>query len=191
MNYNTIEKINKCIKEIREGNNAAITVLHEHMGSHLYFIAVRYLKNRMEAEDAVQDFWLDIHKYCSRCWYVANGFNYFTKIFENLVKMRLRKQKRNILPLNIDDIAEFEKSTEDLDLLVRQIALRDTFDRAIIQMTDDEKKVFMLVCYEEKTVRQIAKVLFISKSNVQRLRQRAIDIVKQVLIEDGWDKDED
>ncbi|NCA68353.1 MAG: sigma-70 family RNA polymerase sigma factor [Clostridia bacterium] len=190
MDCGTVEKINRCIKDIREGNGDAVTDLHNYMGTHLTFIAIRYLKNPDRAEDAVQDFWADIHKYCNRCWYVANGFNYFTKIFENMLKMRLRKEKRIIIPLNIDDIIEHDNYTENIDLLIRQIALRETFARGLSRMTDNEKRVFLLVCYEDKTVRQIAKILQLSKSNVERLKQSSTAIIKTVLIEDGWDKDE-
>lgn len=191
MNYNTIEEINKCIKKINGGDNDAITDLHRCLGAHLHFIAIRYLKNGAEAEDAVQDFWADIHKYCSRCWYTANGFNYFAKVFENLVKMRLRKQKREAITISIEDIAEHESYTANLDLMARQISLKDTVDKGIKQMSDEEKKIFLLVCYEDKTVRQIAQILGISKSNVQRLREKSMAIIKRVLIEDGWDKDKD
>ena len=58
MNWNTIEKINICIQKIKAGDHGdAIIKLHSLIGNHLHFIAYKYLKDTIEAEDVIQDFW--------------------------------------------------------------------------------------------------------------------------------------
>lgn len=189
MDWNTIEKINKCISDIKHGDDEAVTRLHKFMGNHLKFIALKFLKNETEAEDLIQDFWLDIKKYCEKNWYSANGFNYLTKIFQNLARMRLRQLHRRKEPLSLKEIQEFENPKTDFNYTERQIALRSSFERGMALMSEPERMVFSFVCYEDMTIRQIAKELHMPKTNIGKLRQQAMNILTQVLIEDGWDKD--
>lgn len=191
MNWGTIEKINVCIQRIRaEDQNNAIIELHNLMGNHLHFIAYKYLKTDIEAEDVIQDFWADIRKYCNNYHYLRNGFNYLTKIFENLCKMKLRKintTQKNISPHDVSTFAEVLATDEETPF--RQMALKLTFEKAMKEMTVEELMVFKYVCYSNKIVRQIAEELVLSKSSVSRLRKSMMKKLEKALIEDGWDKD--
>lgn len=191
MNWSTIEKINICIQRIKAGDQGdAIIELHKLMGNHLHFIAYKYFKNNIEEEDVIQDFWMDIRKYCNKCRYLKNGFNYLTKIFENNCKIQLRKsnaKQRNIVTNDISAFAEVLATDENTPF--RQIALRLTFEKAMKLMTLDELTIFKYVCYSGKTVREIAEELHCSKSSVDRTRKTMMEKLEKVLIEDGWDKD--
>lgn len=191
MNWNTIEKINICIQKIKAGDHGdAIIKLHSLIGNHLHFIAYKYLKDTIEAEDVIQDFWMNICKYCSKCNYLRNGFNYLTKLFENICKMKIRNintVKRNVFSCDVSAFAEVLAIDEETTF--QQIALKMTFEKAIKLMTPEELNIFRYVCYSCKTVREIAEEIGLSKSSVARIRKDMMKKLEKVLIEDGWDKD--
>jgi len=158
------------------------------MGNRLKFIAIKFFKNSYDADDLVQDFWLDIKKHCSKFWYSTNGYGYLAKILQNMAITKLRKASKRQPPLTLNDIIEFEDKKYDFERTIRQASLCETFERGMNLMTEEERKVFALICYEEMTVRGIAKELNISKSTAERLRQSALKILGKILAEEGWDK---
>jgi len=62
MDKDTIKRINLYINKIKNGEDEFLEPLHNLIGPTLRHIALRYLKNNFDADDLVQDFWLDIHK---------------------------------------------------------------------------------------------------------------------------------
>ena len=183
VNWSTIEKINICIQRIKAGDQGdAIIELHKLMGNHLHFIAYKYFKINIEEEDVIQDFWMDIRKYCNKCRYLKNGFNYLTKIFENNCKIQLRKsnaKQRNIVTNDISAFAEVLATDENTPF--RQIALRLTFEKAMKLMTLDELTIFKYVCYSGKTVREIAEQVGLSSSRITRIVQASLNHIREYL----------
>ncbi len=188
MDRELIEKVNNCIRKISEGDREYIEILHELIGSVLYFKAYKYFHNKEESEDLVQDFWMNINTYCSKYRYIQNGYGYLIKTFENSALMKLRQLKRVPAPLDLETIITFEKDNVKSDLSERQIALKDTIERCTKDFTELERKIFALICYEDKTIRQITKEVDASKSTIHRLRQKIMEMLENTLKEDGWDK---
>lgn len=183
----TVSKINDCIARIKNGELNAVSDLHTLLGNRIRFIALKYMKKTYDADDEVQNFWADIVKYCNKCKYLTNGFDYLTTCFENQCKMRLRSAKRHCA-VDYETIERYEAGI-DPGIALRQIALKKSFDRAKERMTEEERIVFALTCYGGENVRAIAEEIGKSKSQTERIKQKAMEKVKTVLIEDGWDKD--
>lgn len=56
-------------------------------------------------------------------------------------------------------------------------------------LNDTEKMIIYMIYWEEKTIRDCAKIIKISKSQVSRIKRAACEKLKGILQEDGWDKD--
>ena len=188
MDRESIDKVNNCIKRIGEGDIECVSILHEIIGSILFFKAYKYFRNKEESEDLVQEFWMNIQKYCIKFRYIQNGYGYLLKTFDNLALMKLRQLKRVPIPIDLDTIINYEKENVKLDLSERQTALRDTINRCRKDFSDLERKIFALTCYEDKTIREITKEVDASRSTIHRLRQKIMEILENALIDDGWDK---
>ncbi|MBO4535243.1 MAG: sigma-70 family RNA polymerase sigma factor [Clostridia bacterium] len=187
MDRQALAKVNQCIDRIKSGEGRApIEDLYALLGNSIRFAALRYLGDTPEAEDVVQDFWLHIEGICAKCALTFNGYGFLRKAFDNLCRDRLRSLAR--APQGVDtEVLDAYDGGGDPELTVRQQALKESFAKAQSKMNEEERKVFALVCYEEMSVRDIAKVLDMSKSQVARIRKSMTDILKAVLIEDGWD----
>lgn len=182
---------NLYIKQIRRGEYSAVESLYRLIGNDLYFRAFHYTKDSSAADDLMQDFWLNIDVYCKKIAVVSHGYAYLMRCFDNLCKDRLRKEKTERAHLTDLDIEQFESlmaTDEELDL--RQRLLRHSFDKAASKMTDLQKKVFVMLKYGYP-IRRIAEDVGLSKSSVDRVKKEVFLIVREVLIEDGWDKDDD
>lgn len=181
-----IKKVNNCIASIKNGSDEAIVELYTSMGNTIRFIAIRYLKNKYDSEDAVQDFWLNIKKYCNKIWHINNGYKYLCKTMQNLCLIRLRKSRNSKEKLTITDIELFEKYGDDENLNIEQRTLKDIFKQAISKMNDLEKKVFYLWCYEEMSIREMGREINISKSTIHRIKANVEKIIRETLIENDW-----
>ena len=191
MDRSTVEKINECIEHIKGGDLSYIETLHTLMGLHLRFIAMKYFGNDYSVDDIIQDFWLRIEIYCQKYHFAGNGFNYLARVFDNLCKEKYRKEHWQRCTISLDDVnAVADNLVVDEDIDVRRLDLRRSFDKAKAKMDKTERLVFDLYVYGELSIRQIAAAIGLSKSKVARLRQKALGILKQTLVADGWDNDE-
>jgi RNA polymerase sigma-70 factor (ECF subfamily) len=186
LDSDTTEKINNCIEKISQGEFEYVPILHSLIGSVLYFKGFKYLRNKEEAEDLVQDFWLNIQRYCLKYRYVSNGYGFLLKAFDNSALMKLRQLKRLPCPIDVDLIREYEKDNCKQDITENQIALRDSIRRSVKDFTDLEKKIFALTCYEDKTIRQISKEVDVSRATTYRLQQKIMEVIEKNLAEDEW-----
>ena len=168
---------------------SAKETLYAEMGLHLKYIALKYFGDDDIVDDVLQVFWLHIESYCKKYHYVGNGFNYLARVFDNLCKQRYRHDRRQPIMVSLDALDTIEDSLiVNDDLGLRQAALRQSFEKAAISMTPDERAVFSMLLYGEMNVRDMAAVLGFSKSKVARLRTSCMAIAKATLIHDGWDK---
>ena len=185
-NQEYVEKVNKCIAMIKSGSEEAILDLYELISNSIRFIAIRFLKNQFDSDDAVQDFWLNIKKYCVNCRFVTNGYRYLCKVMQNLCLTKLRKASKSRELLSSSDIELFERYGGVNELSVEQASLKNFFYLAVNKMNNLEKKVFYLWCYDEMSIREISKELQISKSSVHRIKMSVEGKIKEVLYANGW-----
>ena len=190
MELGKVEKINKCIIRIRRGDYThAVEELYDLIGRPLRVIAHKYFSNDYDVDDAVQDFWASVVDFCQKCRYFTNGYNYLLKCFENLCRMSVRAEKRAMGRMSVSDIADYENKLEAKEgLSAEETALRVTFEKAVKAMTEEERAVYVLTLYGEKTVREAAKELGFSKSKTDRIKQSVMEKIKSTLLGDGWDK---
>ncbi len=191
MCYNTkvmeeYEQVNECILRIKAGDLSAIDPLHTLIGMRLHFVALRYFDVEELQEDAVQDFWLNIEKYCRKFRFVGNGVAYLTKVFKHQCLMRVRQEnkRRGEIPLScLCETLDRLGTDEEADFHAE--ALRQSFAKAQIGMTERERAVLACLLYDT-SVRDIADMVGTSKSTAARLRTRVLDILQESLRKDGW-----
>ena len=185
-----VEKINKCIIRIKRGDRTrAVEDLYDLIGRPLRVVANKYFSNDYDVDDAVQDFWANVVDFCQKCRFITNGYSYLLKCFENLCRMNVRAERRTTGRSSLSDIADYENKLEAKEgLSAEETALRATFEKAVRSMTEEERAVYVLTLYGEKTVREAAEELGFSKSKIDRIKKTVLEKIKSTLISDGWDK---
>ncbi len=183
-------EITRLVERIKIGDIKAVESLYKLLSNKLFLLGLRYFDTKEEVEDLMQEFWLNIFDYCKKMKYSLNAYSYLLKVYENLAKMKLRSPNFTNRPISLELVNQYENMFDNVELTVEQRHLKRSFLKAQSTMTDLEKNVFILVCYEELSIREISKRLNLSKSNVHRIKQSAFNKLKNTLIEDGWGSNE-
>ncbi len=187
MDKETKKYLNELLTKIRLGDKDSILCLYKIMSPTIRYIALKYLKNESEADDLVQDFWYDIKKFANGFLIHKNAYGYLCKVMTRQALNRLKKLNRQFQnQIEFIDYLKLENyQTEDP---MEIVDLRNDINVAMLKLTDKQQIIIQQTYFEDKTIRQIAKVLGISKTQVGRLKNEAIEILKIELSKKGWDK---
>lgn len=186
MENKTKREINDCLSSIRERYDMqSVCRLHSLAGGVFRHIALRYLCNSHDADDLVQDFWADIYDIASKYRYNSNAYSYLCRTFTNMAINRAVKKGRDVnRTLNYVD---YENTASDDGKCMEEALLNSLIDGAMAELDEQEKAVVQLTYFEDKTVREIAKTLDKSKSQIARVKQSALAKLKRKLAESGAD----
>lgn len=188
MTNDTKERVNELLVGIKRGENGSIAALYELIAPTIRYIALKHLKNDVDADDLVQDFWSEIPKYAENFHVFNNGFAYICKIMTRQAINRYKKlHRRQEVEVGYVDYSEIECPNDDEE----KVALRNDVSAAMLKLTETQRIIVQETLFEGMTVRQVAKTVGKSKTQVARLKTSAMEILKRELSADGWDKEND
>lgn len=187
MNKERKDTINKYLLGVRSGDEHCLELLYEEISPTIRYIALKYLRNDFDADDLVQDFWADIHNIAAGFIFLQNAFSYLSKVMTRRAINRyksLNRQKQKIVGyVDYESVKQYITNME-------QMEINDAVEAAMKKLTETEKIIIQLTYFEEKKVREIAKELKISKSQVSKLKIGAIEKMKLEMDDFFVDKDE-
>lgn len=189
MDKETKKTLNELLTRIRQGDTDSISSLYEIMSPTVRYIALRYLKNENDADDLVQDFWLEIKKYADGFLINKNAFGYLCKVMNRLALNKLKKLNMQIQN-NIEFVDYLKIENYQTDDTMEIVGLRNDINHAMLKLTQLQQIIIQETYFEDKTIRQIAKDLGVSKTQVGRLKNEAIETLKIELSKKGWDKND-
>lgn len=171
--------INNLLYKIKhERSTEAIEDLYSVLSPAIRHISLKYVHDADLADDLVQDFWADIYSIADKFIPFGNGQSYLCKIAKNKAINRYTKLKKERARIIYVDYSELQISYDDND---RDLIL--SVNTAISRLTDTEKIIIQSTYFEDKTVREIAIEIKMSKSAVQRHKENALKKLKQYLME--------
>ena len=160
--------VNRLLSDI-VGNPDSFTRLFNEMNVPMYMVAFRILRNRADAEDAVQDAFLKLLK--NEPTAVANARAYIFQTVRNTAISRLRRRNfetstdpEELLPLLRNDEAEDGGSD----------SVAEQFEELMEELDDEEREIFTLHVDAELGFREIAKMTGLSTASVFRRYRSAI-----------------
>ena len=171
--------INQLLSKIKyERSSEAIEELYDIISPTIRHIALKYLHDQSLANDLVQDFWADIYKIADKFIPFGSGRSYLCKVAVNQAINRYNKikgERAHIIYVDYSKIQIPCDNEEDVDLIM-------SVNEAITRLSEIEKIIIQSVYFEDKTVREIANELKISKSQVQRHKDAAIKKMQEKLL---------
>lgn len=141
----------------------------------LFLIALSFVRNRMDAEDALQDVFLNLWNRAEPFEDEAHMDKFLTRVCINVCKNMLRSPFRRRC-VDLDDAQSLYTfdSMEDFDLF-----------RAVLSLPVKERTVVHLFYYEDQSVREIADSLRMTESAVKTALHRAREKLRKCLKEEG------
>jgi len=140
------------------GDTKIFEELYRRFGERMKSIAWNHLGNRSDAEDAVQETFLKIHRAAASFTGEASFATWAYRILVNTCYDVLRKRRRRIEEAPLDDTLEHSAGAVD-DL--KRLALRKMLDA----LPEQRRSVFTLFEIEGLSHAEIAAILGISEGN--------------------------
>ena len=182
------------VRQVAGGDMRAFEDLMRRHNRALFRTARAILKDDGEAEDAVQEAYLQAFRSLSKFRGESRLSTWLTRIVANEAFGRLRKQARRaqVLPLHVDaDAAPCDALTEDEapamdrpDNAAARAEMRRLIETRIDALPDAYRVVFMLRAVEELSVEETAAALGIPEATVRTRFFRARSQLRESLARD-------
>ncbi len=169
------------LKRLREGDKAACAMCIDMYGTQIYRLALRLMKNEADAEDVMQETFMNAYKSIAK-FEGRSGLNtWLYRIAYNAAMMRLRRPSP--YTLSIDETLQPETPTTIPQQLFDWCCLperdfetaetRDYLEQSISELPEKLRLVFMLRELEELSTQETAEILDISTDAVKKRLHRA------------------
>ncbi len=175
-------------------DQAAFETLMRRNNSRLFRVARAILRDDSEAEDTLQDAYLDAYRHISEFRGGAQLGTWLTRIVVNHSLMRLRKQKRDrvIVPIGDRHPSESDRPeaemadlrTESPSSATLRAEIRTILERRIDELPVAFRTVFVMREVEDMSVAQTAECLSIPPATVRTRLFRARALLREALARD-------
>jgi RNA polymerase sigma-70 factor, ECF subfamily len=181
------------VRSILRGDEAAFEAVMRRYNGRLFRVARAILNDDRDAEDALQDAYLDAFRHMAGFRGDAQLGTWLTRIVVNQALMRLRRQKRDrvILPFTGGDgdgneleIQVSDRRTESASEGLLRAELRRLLERRIDELPVPFRTVFVMRDVEDMTVQETADSLSIPASTVRTRLFRARALLREALTRD-------
>jgi RNA polymerase sigma-70 factor (ECF subfamily) len=175
-------------------DQAAFEVLTRRHNGRLFRVARAILKDDAEAEDALQDAYLDAYRHIDDFHGGARLSTWLTRIVINQALMRLRKHKRDRIVVPFGDGSGTEPDQAEADVAdersesppgaTLRAEIRRALERRIDELPTAFRTVFVMREVEDMTVDETAECLSIPAATVRTRLFRARALLREALARD-------
>jgi RNA polymerase sigma-70 factor (ECF subfamily) len=185
------------LRQAQTGDFAAFEALVGRLQGRVYGVAYRILGQVQDAEDVMQQTFLSVIEHIETFRAESSVATWVLRIATNFALKALRKRRGlPTVPLDVaaddeplasvphpDYIAEWRENPEDLAV---RAELKDILDRAIAELDDKYRVVFVLRDIEEFSTEETAAALGLTESNVKvRLLRARLQLRERLTREFG------
>jgi RNA polymerase sigma-70 factor, ECF subfamily len=180
------------IPQPRHAHQAFEALMRRHNGR-LFRVARSILRNDADAEDALQDAYLEAYRHLDEFRAEAQLSTWLTRIVVNQALMRLRRQKRDgtVVPFRPDggdetlpEVEVRDDKTESPSAAVLRTEIRRMLERRIDELPVAYRTVFVMREVEDMSVEETAQALSIPSSTVRTRLFRARALLRASLERD-------
>jgi RNA polymerase sigma factor (sigma-70 family) len=182
------------VARIAGHDQAAFEVLTRRHNGRLFRVARAILKDDAEAEDALQDAYLDAYRHIDDFHGGARLSTWLTRIVINQALMRLRKHKRDRIVVPFGDGSGTEPDQAEADVAdersesppgaTLRAEIRRALERRIDELPTAFRTVFVMREVEDMTVDETAECLSIPAATVRTRLFRARALLREALARD-------
>ncbi len=158
------------IKQLQDGDSRAFQTFYEKYGPGVYRICYRFLNNKTEAEDAVQEVFLKAFHSLSQFRGQAQISTWLYRIAVNhCLNLQRLSRLRSWLSLEfLNNRQPISENIEDnpLDNLENK-ETRDLIEQAVAALPERQRMAFILCRYEQKSYQEMAEIMNCSVSAIE------------------------
>lgn len=167
-----------------------MTELYETYEQKMFGIANAILHNNWQAEDAVHEAFVRMVPYLSRCKDVNDEKTkiLIVRVIKSAAIDIYRKNKRENTYILDSEEDWIEDKHNPVEVYLATLSAGEMLKKIIGQLSNDDRKIIEMRCYDGMPVSDIGEILGISTDNVYKRLSRARKRVKEIIAE-GEDED--
>lgn len=175
-NLNQTQIAENVVERCKKGDVRAFRELYDAYAAAMYNICVRMTSNMSDAEDTLQEAFIQVHKNIHKLEREHSVSAWIKRIVVNHCLNTLRKKK-----VYFEDVDEVEVMTEDGIDEAQFTWTVAAVKSAIHGLPQGYRTVLNLYLFEEYSHREIAEMLGITESTVKTQYMRAKEKVRQIV----------
>lgn len=174
------------INKIIEGDTKAFSTLVNRYKDLVFTLAIRMLKHREEAEEVSQDTFIKVFKSLGKFKGDSKFSTWIYKVTYNTCLDRIKKNKRQIKEIAIDEFSEHEIKTIDNALTYLERKEQEEKIQECLQLLPSQDSFLLTLYYfEDLSLEEISKIVDIEPNTIKvkifRSRKKLASILKQHL----------
>ena len=180
----TNQKDDYHIKRVLEGHADAFTPLVEKYKDMVFTLALRLLKNREEAEEVAQDVFVKSYQSLSGFKGKSRFATWLYSITYNACMDVIKRKKKYIISEDISMLNDTRVIQEEdaLSFLIKHDR-NEAVNQTVAKLPEEDRAIIWCYYFEELSVKEIAKVVNLSPSNVKvklhRSRKRLYTLLER------------
>ncbi|MBT30405.1 MAG: RNA polymerase subunit sigma-70 [Thalassobius sp.] len=168
------------IKQLINGEEWAFTQTFEKYSSQVFYIALKYLKNKELAEDVVQETFIRVWNNRTTLKPTESLKPFIVTISKRLILNIIRNEKRKILK-HVEILASQNPNKNFTEQSIFYNETNNQLKSAINKLPEKRKQVFELKVKEGLSNEEIAKKLGISVNTVKVQYSKALQQIRELL----------
>lgn len=181
MNQDIPDKL--ILEEYRKNRDQGFRLLFDKYHRRIYFHIRRLVILHQDADDVLQNTFIKVWSNLDRFRSESSLYTWIYRIASN-ESMAVIKKKRNETGLNLDDLSDFFKSSDEGDKWFDGDEAEKKLRNAILQLPDKQKLVFNLKYYEDMKYEDMSKVLKTSVGALKASYHHAVKKIEDYLTRD-------
>ena len=172
----------------KAGDSDGFRILVERHSRSVFRLAYRMTGNEADAEDVVQETFLRAHRmldqYESRSAFSTWLYKIASNYSLDLLRARKRHEERRVAPSSSEDLDMLDRIPAldpAQDRLLHNKQLKTTLDRAMRDLSEQERTAFVLRHFEGLSIDQIGSVLNTGQSATKNSIFRAVRKLREAL----------
>lgn len=176
------------VDRLKEKSEDAFAELVSSYGRRLYHVSLGILRNPQDAEDAVQETFLNSFQAIDHFREDSSLYTWLYRIVcnQSLIKLRQRRQ-RNVVAVE-DYLPQFEQGqhkdtildwNEAPDRSLHAEELAEFFERCIDELPEDYRIAYILKDVEKLPEERVAEIVRVSKSTIKNRVHRARLVIRK------------
>jgi RNA polymerase sigma factor (sigma-70 family) len=167
------------------GRQSAYGMLVRKYERYVYTLALRFVKNREDADEIAQDSFLKAFRYLSDFRGECKFSTWLYKIVFSVAMNHLKKFQPDLISLDDDQkpLQIKDLGTEDASFSLELIEKKEAIHQAIAKLSPDDAGVITLFYLYEQSIEEICLVMNLTTTNAKTKLSRARQRLKQLMSE--------
>lgn len=179
---------NEIISSILKGNPADFALLMDRYKNRAFSLLVNILKNKMDAEEALQDSFLKVYNSLNNFRNESQFSTWFYKIVYNTGLTILASKKRKI-EMEMNSIDDFYNLKVETETYAASENAKEYILAIVDQLPIRNSLVLILFYLDNLSLKEIAEVLDISIVNTKVLLHRSRNLLRELLLKHNYQKE--